>query len=264
MVFFAGKSNPLYYQFEPLLSYPEIRHGIFTRNSGHSPHPFHSLNISFGLGDDPRNVLKNRQVVSDSMGGRNPIFLDQMHGTDVFVADGNDRLSGSLKPEVPKADAAITDVKGNMLVVQVADCQPIFLYDPARKVVAGVHSGWRGSINNIIEKTIRVMKTRFECDPKRLIACIGPSLGPCCAEFIHYRTEIPEKYWAYKDRSNRIDFWSISRDQLLDAGISASHIHVSGICTHCRTDLFFSYRSEKRTGRFASAIGLTNEQETEA
>jgi hypothetical protein len=123
--------------------------------------------------------------------------------------------------------------------------------------VANIHSGWRGSIPNIIGLTIQTMIKEFDSDPKNLLTGIGPSLGPCCAEFIHYRTEIPKAFWSYKNRKDCFDFWAISKDQLTEAGIPSNHIVSSNLCTRCRTDLFFSYRKERLTGRFATVIGIT-------
>jgi len=150
----------------------------------------------------------------------------------------------------------VTDVKGITLVIQVADCQPVFIYDPFRQVVGNVHSGWRGSINNIIGRTISVMESEFGCRARDLLASVGPSLGPCCSEFINYRTEIPMRFWNYRQKNNRFDFWCLSRDQLSAAGVLRKNISISNLCTSCRTDLFYSYRKEKETGRFAAAIGL--------
>ncbi|MDX2500846.1 MAG: laccase domain-containing protein, partial [Deltaproteobacteria bacterium] len=121
-----------------------------------------------------------------------------------------------------------------------------------------VHSGWRGSIDNIIGRTIEAMQHHFGCHPDAILAGIGPSLGPCCAEFINYKTEIPQEFWRYKDPVDHFDFWAISYDQLLDAGVLAKHIESCQMCTRCRTDEFFSYRAEKTTGRFAAVIGMTN------
>jgi copper oxidase (laccase) domain-containing protein len=132
--------------------------------------------------------------------------------------------------------------------------------DPIRQVVANVHSGWRGSIINIIGRTVNAMEKHFGCDPAQIQAGIGPSLGPCCAEFVNYETEIPEKFWHHKDAGHHFDFWSISQDQLMDAGVLKANIENCQICTKCHTDLFFSYRGEGTTGRFASVIGLKQDE----
>ncbi len=138
------------------------------------------------------------------------------------------------------------------------------VYDPAKKVIANIHSGWRGSINNIIEKTILTMNTRFDCNPKDMIAGIGPSLGPCCGEFLNYRTEIPEKYHKYMTGSCMFDFWAMSTDQLVEAGLKLENIESSGLCTRCQDELFYSYRramagsptENKSTGRMATVITI--------
>ncbi len=150
----------------------------------------------------------------------------------------------------------MTDIAGRNLVIQVADCQAVLLYEPARRVVANAHCGWRGSIQNIIGRTVEVMKQDFGCRPDLILAGIGPSLGPCCAEFINYDTEIPKEFWQYKGLNRYFDFWALSRDQLKTAGVAANNIESSRICTRCHTDEFFSYRAEGTTGRFAAVIGL--------
>jgi hypothetical protein len=100
------------------------------------------------------------------------------------------------------------------------------------------------------------MKQHFGCSPNDILAGIGPSLGPCCAEFINYETEIPKEFWGYKDSDDIFDFWAISFDQLMKAGVPERNIESSQMCTRCRTETFYSYRAEKTTGRFASVIGL--------
>ncbi|MBW1984000.1 MAG: polyphenol oxidase family protein, partial [Deltaproteobacteria bacterium] len=94
------------------------------------------------------------------------------------------------------------------------------------------------------------------CKSSDLIAGIGPSLGPCCAEFVNYKKEIPEAYWTYKNQDNYFDFWAVSKDQLCNAGVLPENTHLSKICTKCHTDRFYSYRGEGTTGRFAAVIGL--------
>ena len=111
---------------------------------------------------------------------------------------------------------------------------------------------------NIVAHTLAAMTETFGCQPKEILAGIGPSLGPCCAEFRHYRQEIPAPLWRYGDRRHLFDFWALSRDQLVAAGVAPAHVEVSGLCTRCRTDRFFSYRAEGVTGRLAAAIALTD------
>ena len=150
----------------------------------------------------------------------------------------------------------MTRVPEQGLMIKQADCQSIVLYDPAHKAVANIHCGWRGNVNNVIREAVKRMKAAYKTDPAGLLAGIGPSLGPCCAQFIHYRTEIPARYWTYQARPNYFDLWRLSRDQLIAAGVREDHIQIAGICTSCQTRDFFSYRKEKITGRFATVIAL--------
>ena len=138
----------------------------------------------------------------------------------------------------------------------MADCQAVVIYDPDRAVVANIHSGWRGSTINIIGRAVETMTAEFGCDPGSLLAGVSPSLGPCCAEFVNYKQEIPEKLWPHKVSEDHFDFWAISRDQMIKAGIPHANIEIGGCCTRCNLERFFSYRAERVTGRFVVAAGL--------
>lgn len=244
-------------RFNSLENFSAISHAIFTRKGGLSQEPYDSLNTSFNVGDNPERVKGNRRIIQEILEASELVFCHQNHGSEIQIVSGpTDYHARKVRGTPTVADALVTNVPGKFLVIQVADCQPVVVYDPVGKVVANIHSGWRGSISNIIGRTIRVMRETFGSVTKNLLAGIGPSLGPCCAEFIKYRSEIPRVYWGYKTMNNHFDFWSLSRDQLLEAGMRGDHIFFSNLCTRCRTDLFYSYRRERTTGRFAAVIGL--------
>lgn len=256
-VILVSKNGASYFQFENLKKYPEICHGIFTRHFGHSTGPFHSLNVSLGLGDAADNVRKNRQHISQAMGGSDLVFSEQVHDDQVIIFNSQNSDSSDINDRaLGIGDALVTHVCQKYLTIQLADCQSILFYDPIQRVIANVHSGWRGSIKNIIGRTVAVMKKYFKCTAADIVAGIGPSLGPCCAEFVNYRKEIPQIFWHYKSAADHFDFWAISRDQLIDAGVLSENIENGNICTKCNTETFFSYRGEGQTGRFASVIGL--------
>jgi hypothetical protein len=267
-------------EFPNFARFSGIRHGVFTRNTGKSSGPFQSLNVSFGVGDDDHNVRENRSIISRCMEEKDLVFAEQVHGIRVmtftkggkasYVLNVDVSLDGEYS-EIPEekfggfdsdsereliGDALVTNIPKKFLVVQVADCQSILMHDPVRQVVANVHSGWRGSINNIIGRTIKAMEKNFGCISSDVIAGIGPSLGPCCAEFVNYEKEIPKAYWKYKDDMDHFDFWSVSCDQLCEAGVLIENVDISRLCTKCDTDRFFSFRGEGTTGRFAAIIGL--------
>lgn len=244
-----------FFQFSHLARYPQVAHGIFSRLGGVSAPPFAGLNMSTSVGDTPEAVQQNRQAAAGCFGHRPLFFLNQVHKTDIYVVDAE---TPALAGKEPEGDALITAAPGLLLGIKLADCQAVLLHDPVKKIVANIHSGWRGSVADIIGKTIKTMKARFSCDPADLLAGIGPSLGPCCAEFVHYKEELPLSFRPFKDDRDRFDFWKISKHQLMEAGVPEAHIETAGLCTRCRTDLFFSYRGEGRTGRFVAVIGMAD------
>jgi hypothetical protein len=188
------------------------------------------------------------------------IHLNQVHGTRVRVLKQDDpQLSEIFDPEKERAtaDAIITDIRDVFLVIRVADCQAVILAEPQKNVIANIHSGWRGSIENIIGDCVDKMVTGFGCRPENILAGISPSLGPCCSEFVNYRDEIPESLWAYKIKGrDYFDFWAMSVDQLRDRGITPDHIENMEICTKCHMDRFYSYRGQGTDKRFAAVVGM--------
>jgi YfiH family protein len=240
-----------YLTFAGLSELSGVRHGIFTRNGGVSTGAFASLNVGQVGGDDPERVAQNRRIVAATLGGGTLVRARQVHGRAVKVVTGQDAQAPPAE-----ADVLVTDMPGLLLMVQVADCQPILLCDPVRRVVAAVHSGWRGSVANIIGETVSLIRARYGSRPEDLMAGIGPSLGPCCGQFVNYRTEIPADLWPFRVDADHFDFWAASRAQLLAAGLRAERIETAGVCTRCHTEAFFSYRGERTTGRFAAVIGI--------
>ncbi len=234
-----------------------VQHHIFSRHGGCSQGDYASLNLSLSVGDDDGVVQQNRRMIMEHMQTTCLAFLNQVHGPQILTVDQQSFSNGI--PEslyIGTGDAMITDVPGVALVVLVADCQAVLMADPVKRIIANVHVGWRGNVNHILCRTITEMQGRFGCNPEDLQVGISPSLGPCCAEFVKFTHEIPERYWHHKDQQNRFDLWALSREQLQLKGVSPENIHVSGICTRCRTDNYFSYRASKITGRFGAAIQL--------
>ncbi|MDA3894999.1 MAG: peptidoglycan editing factor PgeF [Desulfobacteraceae bacterium] len=251
------KNGLHFFSYSKFDAFVDIRHGVFTRNNGIRSGAYNSLNVGLSVGDKKESVVNNRKKIAHCMSSQELVFINQIHKTNIIVFKNNDadRLA-ETKPSSFTGDAMITNIPGKFLAIQTADCQGIVLYDPKNKVVANVHSGWQGSINNIAGACVESMKTEFDCRPENIYAGISPSLGPCCAEFINYQQEIPEKFWCYKNTALYFDFWKISTHQLKEAGVIPKNIEISNICTKCNSHLFFSYRKKNNTGRFVSVIGL--------
>jgi len=233
------------------LTSPLLFHGVFNRLGGVSLVPLDSLNVSFGLGDRPEHVRVNRGRIKKQLGCDHLVSASQVHGSNVYIV--NEKPAEDL--EVNGFDALVTNIGGIGLMIQQADCQAVMLFDPGKKAVGIAHSGWRGSVADIISTTVSAMNHVYATDPADLIAAISPSLGPCCAEFMNYIHELPASFHGYQVRPNYFDFWAISHDQLCSAGVRSENISVAQICTRCNQD-YFSYRRERVTGRFASVIGL--------
>ncbi|ETR71895.1 MAG: hypothetical protein OMM_02140 [Candidatus Magnetoglobus multicellularis str. Araruama] len=237
-----------YYQFSHMATLPNIVHGIFTRQGGESQGNYASLNVSFNVGDDFNRVTNNLKRIVRELGLVHLQSLKQTHSCKIHVVN-------TSPIETMIGDALITAQPDILLLVKTADCQPVILVDPENTIVAAIHSGWRGSVQNIIGATIARMSD-LGTNPKKIIAGIGPSLGPCCAEFIHFKQELPEYMWSYAVHPNYFDFWAISKTQLQNAGVCGNNIEISEICTRCHPALFYSYRRKKVSGRFASVIGI--------
>jgi polyphenol oxidase len=248
-----------YYQFLNFDS--ELRHGIFSRRGGVSPYPWKSLNIGGTVGDDTERVLLNRKNIVSALNLSESSIYDcwQVHGTNVIKVDHpRDQAS-----PYEKGDALLTNNADVTLIMRFADCTPILLYDPVKKVVGLVHSGWVGTVNQILKYVVNDMKKYYDSLPENIIAGIGPSIGPD-----HYEVgaEVVEKVQEtfkgssaemieFSNGKYHFDLWSANKYILETCGVR--NIEVSGICTACHVDDWFSHRAENgKTGRFGAVISL--------
>lgn len=240
-------------QFPRLVSHDRLVHAVFTRKGGVSEAPYDTLNVSYDTDDRPERVSKNMQIIKNAIGAKDLVFMNQVHGKEILVLRQQD--FNGLKDPI-NVDAMITDIPQLALMVKLADCQGVLLYDPGKSVVANVHCGWRGNVINILRSVVERMRSDFGCLAADLAAAIGPSLGPCCSEFVDYEEIFPEAFRHFMIREPYFDLWEISRYQLLEAGLKNEHIEVAGICTRCKRETFYSYRGEGETGRFGTVIML--------
>jgi YfiH family protein len=253
----VGSRDRYYFKFAALDRFKGLIHAVGCRMGGVSQKPFAALNVSLGVGDRPDAVMRNRRLWWRLTGGGIHVYARQNHGTAIGVIGPDAGQDGqAIWTWSTPADALITDVPGVRLLIQTADCQAVMLVDPLRRVIANVHCGWRGSVANIIGRTVARMAADFGCNPDRMTAAIGPSLGPCCAEFVNHDKELPMHFRAFRTDGDHFDFWRISQEQLVRAGLQRDRVYTAGICTRCNPDLFYSYRAAHRTGRFAALIGL--------
>lgn len=218
-------------------------YGFFSCSGGASVGKYASLNVGLHVGDEEFAVYANRKIIKTKMGAATLLSARQIHGTKIHIQ--GETLTQDL--EVSGCDALITARKGVALMVQHADCQAVLLYDSVAGVIAAVHNGWRGSVQNILAEVVAVMVRDYLSRPENIQAAVGPSLGPCCAEFRNYKSELPGEFSRFMTRKNYFDFWEISREQLMEEGVQAKHIIITGQCTRCSTE-YFSYRKAVQTG----------------
>ncbi|WP_295419204.1 peptidoglycan editing factor PgeF [Sulfurovum sp.] len=249
-----------FYRFEHFQKYKELLHAVTTKSMG-SPYEF---SLALHTGEDQQEIIQNRTILSSLLAEDKQVHFvvaDQTHSDHIKVIKSKETKGWqSLEDAVEDSDALITNVPDVVLTILTADCVPVLLYDERQKVVAAVHAGWKGTKKRIVAKTIVKMTEIFGCDPEDIIAGIAPSVGRCCYEVDRnvagHFFDIPESFASVGEKF-MLDLPLINKKQLLDAGIKKEHIEMSGICTSCEVDRFFSYRKEQGcSGRFMSMIGL--------
>lgn len=240
--------------------------------------------------NDLKRVIANRKKAFTGLeiDLQNVVIQRQEHGNRVRVIQEKDRGAGIFDPEtyLRGTDGMMTNKPNIFLVVHTADCVPISFYDPKKKIVGIAHAGWKGTAKRVGQRTVLEMKRVLGCDPRDIIAYIGPSIGPCCYNIVaklawpldwasSTTTEIQQKVSKFKKafpdcvykklseakpRTNGIyfDLWNANKKQLLQAGILEKNIEESKICTCCsKLNLPSHYRERrKRTRSILSVVGM--------
>lgn len=171
--------------------------------------------------------------------------LRQIHSDIALFADH----SGCIG----EGDALLSDTPGRRVGVKTADCLPILLIDDRRRAVAAVHAGWRGTVSQIVEKTVRAMAARWDSRPEDLHAAIGPGIGKCCFEV---GPEVAIQF-GEAGRPAHVDLAMTNYGQLTKAGVRPERIYASGLCTFCNAGQFYSFRRDReRAGRMISFAGV--------
>jgi polyphenol oxidase len=256
--------------FEQFSQPPNLVHFISTRLGGYSLPPYTSFNLAFHVGDKPEIVLNNRELLAASLNIplSNFVAAQQVHQANIAVITKTMRGKGSFDFDsaIPASDAMITDISNICLMILTADCVPIMLFDPKRKVIGIAHAGWKGTVNFIAPKTVQAMQDNFDCSPSDIIAGIGPSIGPCCYEvgadvMIAFERMMPDKLDLILEKKSsgkeHLNLWAANTIQLHQSGIPEKNIEIAGICTRCHAERFYSVRKDGiHTGRFGSGIML--------
>ena len=249
------KNHVPYIQFKNLSAIGIVKHGFSTRKGGVSTGIFSSMNLNFKRGDDPDAVMENyrRMAAALNMRVEDMVLSDQTHTTNVRVITEEDRGKGILKPQdYSDVDGMITNVPGIVLVTSYADCVPLYFVDPVRKAIGLSHSGWKGTVGHIGQKTVWKMHEVYGSEPKDIVAAIGPSICQSCyevsddvAEAFRANFTADEAADILLDKGNgkyQLDLWKANWYVLTDAGILPEHLSVTDLCTACHPDLLWSHR----------------------
>lgn len=233
-----------------------------TRLGGVSPLPQDALNLAGFADDTAENIAENRRRFLSIFDEEwNLATAWQVHESNV-VRVGGDK---SYVNDDVRCDALTTDARGVLVSIKTADCVPVLLADERTGACAAVHAGWRGTLAEILPRTLEQMKNDYGTRPADIHAAIGPAALGCCYEvgaevITAFQSRFAETFFTEtRDGHWLIDLHRANESQLTSHGVAPERIHRAPLCTMHRNDLFFSYRREKilhgRTGRLLAVIG---------
>ncbi len=251
------KNGIRYLQF-PALSKPEIcRHLFSTRIGGVSEGDLGSMNLSYTRGDKKENVDENFKRIADILRCKPEDFVlsHQTHTTNVRAVTEADKGKGIIRErDYEDVDGLITNIPGIVLSTFYADCVPLYFLDPVKKAIGLSHSGWRGTVNKMGKVTVDKMINEYGCNPKDMIAVIGPSI---CVDCYEVSMDVAQEFMtAFADAENfdkivipkneekaMLDLWQANLAVLTEAGIPKENITLPDLCTSCNKELLFSHRA---------------------
>ncbi|MBE9529330.1 MAG: peptidoglycan editing factor PgeF [Proteobacteria bacterium] len=258
-----------------------------TRVGGVSGAPYDTLNFGVVSGDNPEGASRQRALNMRRLGTALGVeslrcaLVTQVHGNTVVKFDPTEEPESGAPTKTEalsktealakiEADAIISATPSTAVGILTADCLPILLFDPVTGAVGAVHAGWRGTYARIVVNAVEAMAKEYGSKSGNIRTALGPCIGPCCYTV---QEEFYEKFLAAfgssiddsfkfvsesagegSERSVAFDLQSANKAQLLEAGVGPANIDLSGECTSCNADLFFSYRRDV-TSRGGSGTG---------
>lgn len=256
----------MYYTFPDFEKIDFLVHAFSSREGGVSEGYFSSMNLGIKTDDSKENIYRNYELFTDAVGIKleNVVIGNLNHEANVRVATREDAGCGILKPfNYESVDALITNEPELALTVTCADCVPVFIVDPVKKVIGIAHSGWKGTALEISARTVEKMVSEYGCNPTDMMAGIGPSIGMCCyevsrdvvEEFLEF--DYLDDAWYYEKDNGKydLDLARIIFGTLAYSGLLPENISISGLCTSCNNDVLFSHRAQKgKRGTMAGMI----------
>jgi YfiH family protein len=299
----AKPNNALEILTEPQWNqYHWLRHGFSSRPPGastiYSQNPAKKsaaeLNLSWTQDDDSKAVTENRRRFTAAVAHGSKfklISLRQFHSGLIRNLDLVDSDMVSDGRALLRGDGMFTSRPGLLLGIQTADCIPVLIFDPKKRVIASFHAGWRGTLARIVERGVGALRLTYNSRPADLRAAIGPGIGPCCyavsedlrtqfdSQFSYaadlfcevfdsdpIRDKYPMLFLTQRAPGHsstgpqiHLDLWEANRRQLLAAGLRKSNVTVMASCTSCQPQRFFSHRRDHGfTGRMLNVIGIAD------
>lgn len=238
--------------------------GFSTRLGGVSPFPENDLNLAGFDEDTHENIFENRRRFLNIFGENYKLTSAwQVHGDGVKIVETREHAENTEE----RFDALASNLENILIGVKTADCVPVLLGDTRTNAFAAVHAGWRGTLQTIVVKTIEKMREHFGTDSKDLVCAIGPAAGgnnyevgqDVISAFTEKFSTGGKLFTPTRENHALIDLFTANKEQILSLGAREEKIFTAPFCTMERTDLFFSYRKEKKiygkTGRLMSVIG---------
>jgi len=246
------------WQFDSLSREQGVRHFVSDRHSFRTDEEF---TLSYSSTPDREAVRQNRARVAMAMGvdAAHLFMPSQVHKTNIVRVTPH-----TTTVELMETDALVTNARGVCIAVMSADCVPILLYDRKHRATAAIHSGWRGTVARILDKTLQYMASEFGTQGADLLACIGPSVSQESYEVGSEVVEAVREAFGkaatqlmipQAENKARLDLWRANSLQLETFGVPPSQIEVANLCTVIHNDAFFSARKGD-SGRFAAGIAL--------
>lgn len=249
------KNGVSFLRFPKLNELGFVNHAFSTKLGGVSNGEFSAMNLSFNRGDSQENVIENykRLCSATDIDFNTLVASAQDHNTIIRAVTEKEIGIGITKPrDLQSVDGLITNVPNVTLVIYFADCVPILLVDPVKKAIGAVHSGWRGTVKEIVKFAINKMNSEYDCKPENLICTIGPNINKCCYEvdknvfneFNALSHLSPDKFTqSIGNGKYMIDLSETNKQILLNCGVKPENIFISDLCTKCNSELLFSHRA---------------------
>ena len=261
--FIIKNNNNIWYGTFPVLEQAGFVNACSCRLHGESDIVEGTFNLALHVGDDVEKVLRNRKAFAEAVGVHANCFTtcQQVHGSKVTLVTEELVGSGAVNfaDTIADTDALITNLPDVPLMLFYADCVPVLLADLESGAIGLAHAGWRGTVANIGVKTLAAMGEAFGTKPQNVLVGIGPSIGACCYEvddFVRDQAQGYEEFFASKGGGKyQLDLWGMNKRQLVQVGVPAENIMISGVCTNDNVELFYSYRAEQgKTGRMGVCL----------